>query len=542
MALRVLILALLAGLALDGQIGGPYPGGYPPGGYPPGGYPPGRYPPGQYPGGGAGIPVPGRGKKEQNAKPVIYLSGKISQKDTAKSTITLEAEDSRKIELKLSNDTRINGETGKKVAVLNVGDEVSIEAHTDDKGYFFADSIDIDHPIDAKSAGTKSSETKSTSDARPSGGDPDDQRPVLRRAPAASDSKDADTKRADTKPAESKTAGAKTADSKPAATAKKDDEFETGEEHEILPPGGVTSATASSDPDRPILRRGAPPKRAASDDADSEKPVELASAKAEIHHDPSPSAGTEASLPVPVREAPQAHDVAAVDEFIEKARETAFEFDQKLPNFYCREQVTRYLSETKKADWRAMDLLSYDLVYEDGKEDYRNLKINGKAVKAGADKESGAWSTGEFGTMVKDIFLPASAAVFRLKGQDTINHRAAKMYVFAVDKDHSHWKIQGGTQWILPAYKGTMWIDKETFNVLRIEMQATNVPSAFPYDHTESAAEYDYVMIKEHKFLLPTHAEVLSCERGSFVCSRNAIDFRNYHAYNGESTITFADQ
>jgi hypothetical protein len=35
------------------------------------------------------------------------------------------------------------------------------------------------------------------------------------------------------------------------------------------------------------------------------------------------------------------------------------------------------------------------------------------------------------------------------------------------------------------------------------------------------------------------HSENLSCERGTDVCSHNVIDFRNYHKYTGEATITF---
>jgi hypothetical protein len=34
-------------------------------------------------------------------------------------------------------------------------------------------------------------------------------------------------------------------------------------------------------------------------------------------------------------------------------------------------------------------------------------------------------------------------------------------------------------------------------------------------------------------------AEVLSCQRGTNTCQRNTIEFRNYHKYSGESTITF---
>ncbi len=43
------------------------------------------------------------------------------------------------------------------------------------------------------------------------------------------------------------------------------------------------------------------------------------------------------------------------------------------------------------------------------------------------------------------------------------------------------------------------------------------------------------------QYLLPVHAETLSCQRGTPYCSRNTIDFRNYKKYTGESTITFGD-
>jgi len=35
------------------------------------------------------------------------------------------------------------------------------------------------------------------------------------------------------------------------------------------------------------------------------------------------------------------------------------------------------------------------------------------------------------------------------------------------------------------------------------------------------------------------HAETLSCQRGTSVCARNVIDFRNYHKYAGEAEIKF---
>jgi hypothetical protein len=88
---------------------------------------------------------------------------------------------------------------------------------------------------------------------------------------------------------------------------------------------------------------------------------------------------------------------------------------------------------------------------------------------------------------------------------------------------------------VTPAYGGSVWVDPKTARVLRIEMQARNIPSDFPMDSVESAVDYSYVSIGGSSFLLPAHAESLGCQRGTNQCSHNVIDFRNYHQYT--STI-----
>jgi hypothetical protein len=85
-----------------------------------------------------------------------------------------------------------------------------------------------------------------------------------------------------------------------------------------------------------------------------------------------------------------------------------------------------------------------------------------------------------------------------------------------------------------------VWIDPATARVLRIEMDAKGFPAEFPTDHVESAIDFQYIRLGDLKqYLLPVHAETLSCTRGTVECSRNVIDFKNYHKYTGESTITF---
>jgi hypothetical protein len=224
---------------------------------------------------------------------------------------------------------------------------------------------------------------------------------------------------------------------------------------------------------------------------------------------------------------------------VEKAREGTSTFLQGLPNYVVQEATTRYVSETRQPNWNVVDLVSAEVVFEENHETYRNLQINGKPSKK-PPEESGAWSTGEFGTVLLSLFAPYTDADFKFVQDDTVSHRSASIFDFKVQRLRSNWRIWTPGQYILPAYKGSVWIDKSTGEVLRLEMQAKDIPEKFPEISVETAVDYDSIRLgTPEQFLLPVHGEVLSCWRTSNECQRNAIEFRNYHKFTGESNIEF---
>ncbi len=227
------------------------------------------------------------------------------------------------------------------------------------------------------------------------------------------------------------------------------------------------------------------------------------------------------------------------DPLIEKAREATSQFTERLPNYVCTEFMARFASQSRPADWRALDVVSTNIVYEGGHESYREISVNGKPFKKGMEELSGSWSTGEFASMLLELFAPWTAAEFHLRRQGTVAGVEARVYGFEVERARSHWHIQVASQSILPAYKGSVWIEPGTGRVLRVEMQARALPKEFPMDTIESAIEYDNAMIGGRKYLLPVHAETLACERGTDNCTRNTIDFRNYHKFEANSDVTF---
>jgi len=261
---------------------------------------------------------------------------------------------------------------------------------------------------------------------------------------------------------------------------------------------------------RPILKRGTQPALPPCPDPPPDAPPRAASAPT---HSPNPS-----------------------ETLIERARDAAFEFSQKLPNFICQEVMSRFTQRGREPEM-SLDVVSADIIYDDGHETYRNVKINDRPTDRGMQEIGGAWSTGEFASTLLELFHPDTRAQFRSGGASSISGFSAQVYDFEVRSENSHWIVQSGSQTVTPAYGGSVWIDPQTARVLRIEMQARNMPSDFPTDTVESAVDYSYVSIAGTSFLLPVRAESLGCERGTSECRHNTIDFRNYHEFKSEIKI-----
>jgi hypothetical protein len=517
---------LLLGLGLAGaQVFPPGGGGYPGGGYPGGGYPGGGggYPGGGrgYPGGGgSGIPMPGSKKQPKTTtsegQPLPNFRGTLKRLDDK--SIAIELGDNRVLDFKRTGKTRFfkNGDEVKNPK-FNLGDQVSVEGPEDNTGTMVAVNVYWEKAGGGSSTDTARSPEKDKADGVPdtwadkpaaakANDDPD--RPVLRRAPSAADSKPSSDA-----PAAAKEAPEPARPSAPEATA------------ERTPP---PARSDDDDPGRPVLRRGGP--------TGERKQIPAAPADA-----PVASARNDRRPPGPPSEDEHVPIVrrGSGDDLIRKATDAALDFTEGLPAYVCQEMVTRYQGEGRPTKWSPIDIVTMNLVYENMKEDYRDIQVNGKPKKS-LEESGGAWSTGEFGTVLIDLFSPATATDFVFQRDSRVNGISAKLYDFSVDKPHSHWSVHMGSQSYDPPYKGSVWIDPQTGRVMRIEMQAYGFPGSFPIDHTESATDYQYIRLGDAKqYLLPVHAETLSCQRGSDYCSRNVIDFRNYHKYSGESNITF---
>ncbi|MDE3197004.1 MAG: hypothetical protein KGN84_11705, partial [Acidobacteriota bacterium] len=179
-----------------------------------------------------------------------------------------------------------------------------------------------------------------------------------------------------------------------------------------------------------------------------------------------------------------------------------------------------------------------DVAESGGREDYRNIRVNGRPTDSPED--TGTWSTGEFQMTLEDVLSARTNATFTPRGEDRIAGRPAWVFDLSVDHPHSHWTIQAENgQRYRPAYRGSIWIDKDTRRVLRIEQRAVDTPSDFQFDVEEANLEYGFVTIDGRSYLLPVESVNMACGRGTSSCSKNVISFRNYRKFSTDSDITF---
>jgi len=240
-----------------------------------------------------------------------------------------------------------------------------------------------------------------------------------------------------------------------------------------------------------------------------------------------------------------AADLANTDPVIEAARKAAAEFTRSLPNYIVQRTTTRFQGVRATATtagesagkWRALDIVTADVVAENDTEVLLNVRLNGKPAKD--VEQSGSWSAGEFSSTLAAILSPESAAQFSKQRATTLEDHPAYRYDYAIDQAHSRWHLSTGGPVYTPAYGGEIWIDKETSRVLRIEMTARDLPPGLPLDTVASEVDYGFVTIGGEKYLLPKYSDSLNCERGRTICQKNVTEFQNYRKYSAESSLSF---
>ncbi|MBI5282641.1 MAG: hypothetical protein HY858_13230 [Candidatus Solibacter usitatus] len=242
-----------------------------------------------------------------------------------------------------------------------------------------------------------------------------------------------------------------------------------------------------------------------------------------------------AKTPPPPMPPPSSEDQARI---IAEAREMALSYTKRLPDFICLQVTRRYVDPSGLEMWRLADTVAERLSYFEQREDYKLISVNGQLSQADRDKLGGATSSGEFGSMLKEIFEPATEADFQWERWAKLRGKIAHVYSYRVRQSRSKWHISWQRQMeIVPGYKGLIYVDRDVPMVLRVTLEAETIPVSFPIQEARTMLDYDFTDIAGNQFLLPLRSEMRMRESKFLV--KNQVEFRSYRKFGAEATITF---
>jgi hypothetical protein len=245
--------------------------------------------------------------------------------------------------------------------------------------------------------------------------------------------------------------------------------------------------------------------------------------------------------PKPVVVPPPPPDSIEQGKILDEAREYVRNYTKSLPNFICVQVTRRDVDRAGTGtSWYPLDTITARLSYNGQHEDYEViLKNNQPVTNVKLEQLGGTVSAGEFGSMMSEIFAPESQAHFDWDHWATLRGRRTYVFAYDIEQQYSqyHMKELDTNQEVVPAYRGLVYIDRETKMITKISLNPYNIPSDFPVHEAHETLDYDFQTIGDEHYMLPLKAVLTS--KLTRVMTKNDIEFRLYRKFETGSTIKF---
>jgi hypothetical protein len=261
------------------------------------------------------------------------------------------------------------------------------------------------------------------------------------------------------------------------------------------------------------------------------------------------------------RENPEAASLPPAKEgfdLLERTRKATLGASQQMPDYLVKQQITRSRALGATSNWNVYDRLSIAVSYRQTiGEQYKLLSVNGMPPSVDeqegstyGDKLGGTTSSGEYVSMLTELFEPATRAEFEMVDTDTLRGRHTIVYEYVVKREFSKQTLKFQASVDSPpletivGYQGRIWVDREDNRVLRLETISVEIPAGFPITAAKSVIDYDWVSINDVSHLLPSRAiiELTSHLGVQTEQTRNDILFRGYRKFGTEVKITDIDE
>ena len=220
--------------------------------------------------------------------------------------------------------------------------------------------------------------------------------------------------------------------------------------------------------------------------------------------------------------------------------QSALSYSEGLPNFICMQVTRRYVAQNGNDNFRLTDTIAERLSYNEHKEDYKVISVNGTPVTNRKHEQlGGATSSGEFGSMLYEIFSPESHTEFQWERWGKLRDHVMHVFSFRVRLENSKYSITAEEvkRTVTVGYHGLIYADRDSNSVMRITMDADDIPEDFPIRSAGETLDYDSISLSGVKFILPLKVDMRMKDGRNTM--KNQAEFRLYNKFGADTSIIF---
>ncbi len=251
------------------------------------------------------------------------------------------------------------------------------------------------------------------------------------------------------------------------------------------------------------------------------------------------------AIPAPLRPDDLTHDLLLLRNIKVRMQQNL----SRVPNYTCLETMVRskrapnsmiIAAPGKSVPYRRADVVRFEVAEVNGDElfalpgnhDFRKMNLRDLA-------SGGLMGNGSF-SLLANVVFKSNAPEYHFVKEEQIDSRSLFRFDFRVSQLLSGYRVSTQRGTAIVGFHGTFWADQRTFDAVRLQISADDVPPFLGIDATENRIDYAPVRIGAATALLPQGGE-LSMRQLSGWESRNELTFTHCREYGVESTISFAD-
>jgi len=208
----------------------------------------------------------------------------------------------------------------------------------------------------------------------------------------------------------------------------------------------------------------------------------------------------------------------------------------EIPNYTCHEVVDRQYRASGRTALLPVDRVEVDVAFIGNRELFSRPGKQFEDEPLG-EMVSGTIATGNFAAHAQNIFSGEPVS-FKYAGPCNKDGHKAFRYDFVVAPENSHFLVKSGSAQRIVGYKGSLWADQQTFDLVSLQFKVEHIPSNIGLSYIEGRLHYKPVRIFNSIIPLPLHSDITVTdeERNSSI---NTTHLEGCRVFAADSQVSY---